>query len=322
MWCITCRSREATLKECDSNRVYCRRGCQVNYYLSGKNKGEKERNYKKETKKIDEDAPRTDVVRETRQMRKVDYTVKNCINRFNAYEFDMIKVERGSQAAVLSVKKEETNELRALKVEAYPETLAFWKQRRDREIIVACFVSKLDGFVKLYDYWFCNKLPEGDEPLFKFLSKYISPNQTSLYLEMQHCEGTLAQLNRRIFWAQSAKLSFCFEFIYALNVAHKKLQFYHGDISATNILYIESDEPRQYDLDGMIVSCRQRERPMISDFGTSRISEERPTIEKFDMERLNDLALVMFGERFTVQADPPNYDNLLQLVAQRMRDTL
>lgn len=274
--------------------------------------------------------------------------------RFSRYEFGGRKLGKGAHGVVISVYNKTRQEHTALKAQVYKNNCV--TERIAKEIVLACKLSKIDGFVNLYDYFLCQcyASKEYKRTMYPALYDFDPP---LVYMEMEHADGDIAELvrdnnaraciqyeeNDYFKFSLVDKLYFFFEIVFSLNVALKAMFFQHGDIAPRNILYVTKRKPRLYELNsGIKVVVNGFFRPLIADFDASSTLECFAVPTHLDLHQLGLIAkswqFDLFGSYSIVLQDydgndyidvesgyelftkEPNYDKFLLCLYDRILD--
>ncbi len=262
---------------------------------------------------------------------QIQRSLVHCEQRFQRYQWLRELAKGVGQHGVIylvynRVRKDET----VIKVQAYVETFPSARERCDREMIVACRVSGRVGFLRLYDYWICNVKPV-DHTFRRAANKTHLYNQDKLYyMEMQQADGTLQDLlEEKTPLHPLEKLAFLFELLFVLNEARRDLGFYHGDLNTGNIFYVMDGEPRTYVLPDTTHTQLELQqsifRPLVGDFGTSRLGEKDPAKYEQDldwiftaMDEWGVTEFILTPQRRARLRQDGSYDRLLVALANRM----
>lgn len=224
----------------------------------------------------------------------------------------------------------------ALKVQRYSGAADDWRgddeTRVDAEIVMACRLSAIAGFVETRDYWVC--VATEPEPLRIWLTGRPFPVPRRLaFIEMQQADGTLQDLleNPAAVPAHQ-RLIFFFELIFALNLAWTRWRFVHHDLAARNILWLGQQPVRHYRVGDARFETDAHFRPLLSDFGEAELAEEEeeevPEEELRDLDRVADYWEVTLFREPDRMRDPPSdwravrggrdYTPLLSLLLERI----
>lgn len=205
----------------------------------------------------------------------------NCENHFERYQWLSAMTKKGYFGFIYFVYNKIRLEPTVLKVQEYIH------KNSENEIEVACNVSELPNFVKLYNYWICDiesvddiwKSSYGRNKLFNDDKKLLC------YMEMEKCQGTLDDIiSNKTHLTKQDKLSIVFESMYFLNNAYKQLGFNHNDIHTGNIFYNYNNNEREYTIyynkndkktKKIDIICKSLFFPTWGDFGKSEIKSSR-----------------------------------------------
>lgn len=240
------------------------------------------------------------VVEDTARSGVVNSTFYDPDTKLGMYELDDI-LGRGTFGKVYAVFNKKRQEHTALKILHYfaspSEPLVAGNKRTDSEIIIACKLSSIDGFVKLYDYYMCRGYPveENNKRFKSIIFKLASSSKAPFcYMEMQRAQGNMHEILSLGVNALTLvdKLLFFFEIVFALNEALKATGLEHRDIAPRNILFVTNQEARTYEIGkNTKVVVNGHFRPLIADFGMSNI-RNFPSSHKACWSDLNALEKV------------------------------
>lgn len=158
----------------------------------------------------------------------------------------------------------------------------------EREILSHSQVTGLPGFLRLLDYWICDRLPSAmvarvsntadDETREWFTGecRYSACYLGYTFMATERAIGTANELLASGILSREEAWQFWFEVVYAYNNAFVRLGFSHGDVHGDNILYVASG-PRLYTLrDGSSVQCTSGVRPLWADFAEAGFGYKYP----------------------------------------------
>ena len=125
----------------------------------------------------------------------INRDLTNCEAQFDRYQWMReIGKNKGAYGVIYEVYNKKRQHLTALKVQVYLETFPSARARCDAEMIIACRVSGLAGFLRLYDYWICDVWPQ--DHVFRRSAKktHLADQRKLFYIEMQLAAGTQQDL--------------------------------------------------------------------------------------------------------------------------------
>lgn len=197
-------------------------------------------------------------------------------------------------------------------------------RRHHRELLTACRLSGLDGFLSLYDYWVYTELPEA----LLFDKEFDDKGGPYYCMVMELAQGTLTEARKHnLFQTRSEQWQFYFEMVYSLAVAHELTGFNHGDIQGVNVVYRIDDAVRRYVIGntGLSVKCNSPYRPLWIDFGRSGFRPGEPP-DDWDICGLGMIigSLDLTDDEDENDDDPTerefSFDRLLLALRQRIVD--
>ena len=178
----------------------------------------------------------------------------------------MEKVGEGFSGEVYRVYNEEEERESAIKIQ---------KNFEGQEIFIGYHLNELEGFVQTRDAW-------------------VQEGGTSC-IEMELADGNLGQLVMREKFSLKDRLEVYFEIVYALEEAHIKMGFFHGDLRLQNILFQKTFGIRSYHIKGTNYIMRSKIRPLIADFGRSSLLPVGNVIQEDDLSYLKVLQEKLFS---------------------------
>ena len=218
--------------------------------------------------------------------------VEGCEEEFARYT--LISGEalgKGAYGLVFRVYNHELRRQTVLKIQQWDEDVR-------AEMEAACRLTELNSnFVATYNCWRCEGVPADWRRRLNYQrEKVVSHKRSAGFMEMERCEGTLAELLVAVNLSPRERLTVAYELVEALADAARTLGFVHGDITLCNVLYRIDAEPRHYQpaRGAAPVLCSGVYRALWADFGFSKLRTE--SLSQIDMwsvrELLHDLKLV------------------------------
>lgn len=211
----------------------------------------------------------------------IDYTMVNCKDKFSKYVWiGEIAKGVGAYGVIYQVFNKERQEMTILKAQVYNRTAFNNESQRkaDNEMLVACQMSGLWGYVTIYDYWICHAKPV--DPVFRqsSIKHYLSDDNNILfYIDMERLDGTMQDLiQKKANLSETERLLFLLEYTWIVAYGRKTKGFSHGDIKPDNVFFKSVSHDRNYVIfdgeENKEITINLPIMPIVADYGASQLN--------------------------------------------------
>jgi serine/threonine protein kinase len=226
----------------------------------------------------------------------------NCKDKFAKYDWiGEIAEGVGAYGVIYQVFNRERQEKTILKAQVYNRNIFNNESQRkaDNEMLVACQMSGLWGYVVIYDYWICRARPV--DPVFRrsSIKHYLTDDSHILfYIDMQQLDGTMQDLiQKKVNLSETERLLFLLEYTWIIAYGRKTKGFSHGDIKPDNVFFKSVSHDRHYVIfdgeESKEIIINLPIMPIVADYGSSKLNSSTTKEEEKEEERyLNDVIAI------------------------------